>query len=93
MASLRHRVRIAALQILFEVDLTDHSPGVVLERRLNEEDLPLDGARFLQRLVFGVWEHRPYLDRIIEELRQTGQCCKCRALIRRFCALRCLNCC
>ncbi len=67
MASLRHRVRITALQILFEADLTDHSPGVVLERRLNEEDLPLDGARFLQRLVFGVWEHRPYLDRIIEE--------------------------
>lgn len=67
MASLRHRVRIAALQILFEVDLTDHSLDVVLERRLNEEDFPPDGTRFLQRLVFGVWEHRPYLDRFIEE--------------------------
>lgn len=67
MASLRHRVRIAALQILFEVDLTDHSLDVVLERRLNEEDFPPDGTRFLQHLVFGVWEHRPYLDRIIEE--------------------------
>lgn len=67
MASLRHRVRIAALQMLFEVDLTDHSLDVVLERRLQEEDFPLDGVRFLQRLVFGVWEHCPYLDRIIEE--------------------------
>lgn len=66
MASLRHRVRIAALQILFEVDATDHPLDVVLERRL-EEELPADGQRFLRRIVFGVWEHRSYLDRIIEE--------------------------
>lgn len=67
MASLRHRVRIAALQILFEVDATDHPLDVVLERRLAEERLPSDGERFLQRLVLGVWEHRTYLDNIIEE--------------------------
>ncbi len=67
MASLRHRVRIAALQILFEVDLTDHALDMVLERRLQEELLPSDGKRFLQRLVLGVWEHRSYLDRVIEE--------------------------
>ncbi len=67
MASLRHRVRIAALQLLFEVDATDHPLDVVLERRLKEEELPADGERFLRRLVFGVWEHRSYLDRIIEE--------------------------
>jgi len=66
-ASLRHRVRIAALQILFEVDLTDHALDMVLERRLQEELLPSDGKRFLQRLVLGVWEHRSYLDRVIEE--------------------------
>lgn len=67
MASLRHRVRIAALQILFEIDATDHPLDVVLERRLQDEELPADGERFLRRLVFGVWEHRSYLDRIIEE--------------------------
>lgn len=67
MASLRHRVRIAALQILFEVDATDHPLDVVIERRLAEERLPSDGERFLQRLVLGVWEHRTYLDNIIEE--------------------------
>lgn len=66
MASLRHRVRIAALQILFEVDLTDHPIEAVLERYFND-DLPPDGRRFLGRLVYGVWEHRAYLDRIIEE--------------------------
>ncbi len=67
MGSLRHRVRIAALQILFEVDATDHPIDVVYERRLEEESFAADGERFLRNLVFGVWEHRSYLDRIIEE--------------------------
>lgn len=66
MASLRHRVRTIALQILFELDATDHAPDEVLARRLEEEQLPPEGERFLRRLVFGVWEHYPYLDRIIE---------------------------
>jgi transcription antitermination protein NusB len=66
-ASLRHRVRITALQILFELDATDHAPDEVLMRRVEEEQLPPDGERFLRRLIFGVWEHYPYLDRIIEE--------------------------
>jgi len=67
MASLRHRVRIAAMQLLFEVDATDHPVDMVLERYVQDEQLPSDGERFLHRLVFGVWEHYPYLDRIIEE--------------------------
>lgn len=67
MGSLRHRVRIAALQILFEVDATDHAIDVVHERRREDEQLASDGERFLQRLVFGVWEHRSYLDGVIEE--------------------------
>lgn len=66
MASLRHRARIAALQVLFEVDATDHSPGVVLERRLEEEHMAPEGVRFLERLAVGVWEQRAYLDTIIE---------------------------
>lgn len=67
MASLRRRVRTIALQILFEVDATDHAPDQVVARRLDEEQLPPEGERFLRRLVFGAWEHHAYLDRIIEE--------------------------
>lgn len=67
MASLRHRVRITALQILFELDATDHAPDEVVMRRVKEEQLPQEGERFLRQLIFGVWEHYPYLDRIIEE--------------------------
>lgn len=67
MASLRHRVRTAALQTLFEIDATDHAPDIVVQRRLEDDPLPPEGERFLKRLVFGVWEHQSYLDRIIEE--------------------------
>jgi N utilization substance protein B len=67
MASLRHRVRTIALQILFELDATDHAPDAVVSRWLADELLPTDGERFLRHLAFGVWEHVPYLDRIIEE--------------------------
>jgi N utilization substance protein B len=66
-ASLRHRVRIAALQALFELDATDHAPDEVIARRVEDDQLPPDGERFLKRLVFGAWEHQSYLDRIIEE--------------------------
>ena len=67
MPSLRHRVRTIALQILFELDATDHAPDEVVARWLADELLPPEGERFLRRLVFGVWEHYAYLDRIIEE--------------------------
>ena len=67
MASLRHRVRVLALQGLFELDATDHAPDEIVARYMAEEELPPEGQRFLRALVFGVWEHYPYLDRIIEE--------------------------
>lgn len=67
MPGLRHRARMAALQILFEVDTVDHPVDVVLERHLAEDDLVPEARGFLNLLVFGVWEHRHYLDQIIEE--------------------------
>ena len=67
MGSLRHQVRIAALQILFEVDATDHAIDQVYTRYQADEPLTADGMRFLRGIVFGAWEHRSYLDRIIEE--------------------------
>jgi N utilization substance protein B len=60
-------VRIAALQSLFELDATDHAPDLVIARRVEDEALPPEGERFLRQLVYGVWEHQSYLDRIIEE--------------------------
>ncbi len=67
MSGLRSRVRAAALQILFEVDATDHPLDVVLERRLQQESLGNEGSTFLRYLVVGAWEHRFYLDQLIEQ--------------------------
>lgn len=67
MASLRHRVRITALQSLFELDATDHQIDDVIAQRAEFDELPPDGARFLRQIVAGAWEHQSYLDRIIEE--------------------------
>ena len=65
-ASARHQARIAAMQALYEVDLTDHRLDQVIEYRLAEEDLPREVADFFTRIVRGVWDHRDPLDRMIE---------------------------
>lgn len=67
MSGLRHRARIVALQIIFEVDATDHPLDVVLERQIQEEPWTPEAAQFLRYLVTGVWEHHHYIDRVIEE--------------------------
>ncbi|KAB8144685.1 transcription antitermination factor NusB [Chloroflexia bacterium SDU3-3] len=66
-ASLRHRVRIAALQVLFELDATDHVLDQAVALRAEEEQLPPEGQRFLRQLVEGAWENLSYIDHIIEE--------------------------
>ncbi len=67
MANVRHRARIAAMQVLFELDITDHPLESVLQRRLDDEALPADAAEFAQRIVRGAWERRSYLDAVIEQ--------------------------
>lgn len=67
MASLRHRVRIAALQSLYELDASDHAIDQVITQRAEDDQLPAEGERFLRNLVMGAWEHQSYIDRIIEE--------------------------
>ena len=65
-SSVRHRARIAAMQALYEADITDHELEQVLEHRLQEEELPKDAASFVQRMVRGVWEQRDRLDDMIQ---------------------------
>ncbi|MDQ5850671.1 MAG: transcription antitermination factor NusB [Chloroflexota bacterium] len=66
-SNVRHRARIAALQALYEADITGHPLEQVIEHRLQEEDLPKEAASFFGRIVRGVWEHQDRLDRMIEE--------------------------
>jgi N utilization substance protein B len=57
-----------ALQALFEVDTVHHSPDTALQCRLEEVPLPAPGEGFARRLVYGVLEHRPVLDAIIQRI-------------------------
>jgi N utilization substance protein B len=61
----RTRARSVALQVLYEVDLTQHPPANVLRERLEEVPLSDDLAEFVRRIVFGVLPLTAELDRII----------------------------
>lgn len=62
---VRHRARIAALQALYEIDCTRHAPDPVIERRLQDTELPESGQRFVRELVHGVHNHQAQLDDLI----------------------------
>jgi N utilization substance protein B len=63
----RTRARSLALQALYEIDLTDHLLGTVIENRL--EDSPLDERleKFVFEIVRGVWPMKNRLDGFIAE--------------------------
>lgn len=50
----RTRARALALQVLYEVDLTNHPPGEVFESRLEEESLSPELSEFARQIIFGV---------------------------------------
>lgn len=63
----RTRARSAALQALYEVDLTGHPVGAVLQERLEESDLDATLADFTRQIVQGVWPMVKILDQFITE--------------------------
>ena len=71
MASLRHRVRSAALQALFELDQTNHGLEIVSERISADEMFASEGLEFFMRLVHGTWMRRAELDAVIERVAPT----------------------
>ncbi len=61
--NLRHAARALALQVLYEVDLSQHQPGIVLGRHFVESpELPDDMRTFASELVSGVTAQRAQLD-------------------------------
>jgi N utilization substance protein B len=62
---VRHRARVIALQALFEIDCTQHHPAVVVDRRLEDAELPDIGAQFATELVTGVHDREEELDALI----------------------------
>jgi N utilization substance protein B len=64
---VRRRARIAALQALYEIDCVNHPVGIVMQRRIEDADLPADGQTFFCRVVQGVLAHRGRLDELISQ--------------------------
>jgi len=63
----RTRARSVALQVLYEIDVADHSPGLVYEARIEAEDLDTSLADFVHKIVFGIYPITKQLDLIISE--------------------------
>jgi N utilization substance protein B len=63
----RTRARGIALQALYEIDLTGHQPGIVLEERFQENDLDAELAEFARQIVTGVTPLFETLDNYIAE--------------------------
>jgi N utilization substance protein B len=61
----RRKARAVVLQALYEVDSSSHSPGTVLQQRLEATPLSEELSQFARELMLGVLEHRRDLDRMI----------------------------
>jgi transcription antitermination protein NusB len=61
----RTKARSVALQALYEIDLTNHQVGTVLQERLNDEPLELNNAEFARQIVQGVYPLIKELDGFI----------------------------
>lgn len=77
-SSARRQARIIALQTLYEVDSTQHLPGEVLRRQIEEpvtentnvsttDPMGVSGREFARVLVDGVLQHKEILDNMIAE--------------------------
>ena len=66
-SSSRRETRIAALQILCEVDSVRHDPSEVVERRVADDSFSASSELFLRNLFCGVLENREQIDKMISE--------------------------
>jgi N utilization substance protein B len=64
-AGTRRKARIAALQILYEIDCTSHETEGVLLRWLQETTLPVELHEFIQMLIRGVTVNSKEIDKTI----------------------------
>ncbi len=65
---VRRRARAAVLQVLYELDFTDHEAKTALETRFEENALPESAGTFARSLTVGVQSYRTYLDSVVGEL-------------------------
>jgi len=63
----RTKARSIALQVLYEVDMTGHLPGQVLDERLSEEEIDNSLKEFSRQITFGVFPITQRLDLLISQ--------------------------
>jgi len=63
----RTKARSVALQVLYEVDLTGHLPGNVLDQRMEDEPLDAGLLEFTSQIIFGVFPLIEKLDQFIAQ--------------------------
>jgi len=63
----RTRARSLALQVLYEVDITNHLPGNVFQSRLEESPLSEDLSEFARQIIFGVLPLTGKFDQLISK--------------------------
>jgi N utilization substance protein B len=63
----RTRARGIALQALYELDITNHPVGTVLQERASDSGLDEDLVHFFRSIVLGVLPIREELDRFIAD--------------------------
>ena len=61
----RTRARSLALQVLYEIDISNHPPADVMKARLEDSPLSDDLAEFVRQIIFGVYPITPQLDNVI----------------------------
>lgn len=63
----RTKARSIALQALYEIDISGHPLGIVLEERLADTPMDQDLAEFTRQITRGVFLHTEALDHFISE--------------------------
>jgi N utilization substance protein B len=63
----RRRARRITLEILYEIDIAEHLPDEVINRRVNGQPMESAGILFTEKLVHGVIQHKDDMDELIAE--------------------------
>ena len=63
----RTKARSVALQVLYEVDMTGHLPGIVFTQRIEDNSLEDNLADFTSQIIFGVYPLFEKLDQFISQ--------------------------
>ncbi len=62
----RRRARTIAIQALYEIDCAHHPPELVLQQRLEENEISEATANFARHLTLGVLQYQDLLDPFIQ---------------------------